>query len=49
VNNLKDASHDRARERGRTFREPSDELVEELFGGDLKVKWISAHLDEGIE
>jgi len=49
VNKLEDARHDRARKGGWAFREPSDELVEELFCGDLKVKWISAHLDKGIE
>jgi hypothetical protein len=49
MDELEDARHDGTRERGWAFREPSDELVEELFCGDLKVKRISAHLDKGIE
>jgi hypothetical protein len=49
VNSLEDAGHDRARERRWAFRKPSNEFVEELFCGNLEVKWISAHLDEGIE
>jgi len=49
MNKLEDARHNGTGERRRAFWEPSDELVEEFFGGDLKVEWISAHLNEGIE
>jgi len=49
MNELENARHDRTWERWWAFGEPSDELVEELFRGDLKMKRISAHLGEGIE
>lgn len=49
MDKLEYARHNGTGERGRAFWEPSDELVEEFFGGNLKVEWISAHLDEGIE
>jgi hypothetical protein len=49
MNEFEDARHDRTRERWWAFGEPSDEFVQELFCRDLKVKWISAHLDKGIE
>jgi hypothetical protein len=49
MNKLEYAGHNGSGERGRAFWEPSDELVEEFFGGNLKVEWISTHLDEGIE
>jgi hypothetical protein len=49
MNEFENARHDRTRERWWAFGESSDELVEELFCRYLKVKWISAHLDKGIE
>jgi hypothetical protein len=49
MNELENARHDGTGERWWAFREPSDELVEELLCRNLKVKRISTHLDKGIE
>lgn len=34
---------------GRSFRKPSDKLVQEFFGADLEVEWISAVFDADIQ
>jgi len=49
MNDFENARHDGTRERWWAFGESPDELVEELLCGNLKVKWISAHLNKGIE
>jgi hypothetical protein len=49
MNEFENARHDRIRKWWWAFGETPDELVEELFCRNLKVEWISAHLDKGIE
>ena len=49
MNKLEDPGHNGTGERRRAFWEPSDELVEEFFGGNLKVEGISTHLNERVE
>ncbi|KAG6874636.1 hypothetical protein C0993_012779 [Termitomyces sp. T159_Od127] len=48
VYELEDAGHDRAGEGGRAFWEASDELIEELFGGDLEMEGVAALGNEGV-
>ena len=49
VHELEDLGHGRGRERRRSFREPTHELVEEVLGADLEVERVPAVLDEDVE
>jgi hypothetical protein len=46
---IQNPRHDGVRKRRWPFRKASDEFIEKFLGGYLKVKRVSARLDEGVE